>query len=89
MKRLYAIVEGRVQGVGYRAYVDREARRLGLTGTVRNLPSGEVEVVAEGEDVALTHLVLLLEKGPRLTRVDDIHTSFSTPTGEFSEFVIR
>jgi len=88
MKRLHALVEGRVQGIGYRDFVCRHARRLDLTGWVRNLPSGEVEVVAEGEDTALAHLLLLVEKGPSMARVDEVHSSYLAPTGEFTDFVI-
>lgn len=89
MKRLHAIVEGRVQGVGYREFVRMQAQRLHLHGWVRNLPDGEVEVLVEGEDVALTHLVMLLEKGPPLADVDDVHANYSAPTGEFSTFGVR
>jgi len=89
VKRLHAIVEGRVQGVNFRSFVTREARKLNLTGWVRNQADGTVEVLAEGEDVALTHLVLSLEKGTPMSRVDEVQTSYSQPTGEFSEFVIR
>ena len=89
MKRLHAIVNGRVQGVGFRYFVCEEARRLGVTGWVRNLPSGQVELLAEGEDVALEHLVRLLEKGSRLAWVDEVETRYDTPTGDFTTFTIR
>ncbi|HEY3416012.1 MAG TPA: acylphosphatase [Armatimonadota bacterium] len=89
MKRLHATVEGRVQGVGYRDYVRTQARNLHLRGWVRNLPNGNVEVMAEGEDVALQHLLLVLEKGPSMSRVDEIETSYGSPTGEFSDFHVR
>ncbi len=89
MKRLHAIVEGRVQGVNFRSYVTREARKLNLTGWVRNQDDGTVEVLAEGEDIALTHLVLILEKGPPMSRVDEVQTNYSQPTGEFAAFAIK
>ncbi len=89
MKRLHAIVDGRVQGVGYRDYVRTEAQRLHLAGWVRNRPDGTVEVIAEGEDVALGHLRMLLEKGPSMASVDDVKVSTCSPTGEFDDFRIR
>jgi len=57
-------VRGRVQGVGYRYFVQRAATRLGLTGYVRNLEDGRVEVHAEGDNRALSDLAGLLSKGP-------------------------
>jgi acylphosphatase len=89
MKRLHAIVTGRVQGVYFRDFVQEQARRLQVTGWVRNTPDGAVEVVAEGEDVALSHLELLLEKGPPMARVEDVKATYSLPSGEYADFVIR
>lgn len=89
MKRLHAIVTGRVQGVGYRDFVRTQARELQVTGWVRNTNNGDVEVLAEGEDVALAHLVWRLEKGPRGAVVDDVETTYDYPTGEFLDFRVR
>lgn len=88
MKRLHAIVEGRVQGVNYRTYTQAQAERLHLTGSVGNLPSGAVEIHAEGEDIALAQFVLTLEKGPPLSRVDEVHVTYSSYQGEFAAFNI-
>lgn len=63
MTRRY-LVRGRVQGVGFRWFVARAARKLGLSGHVRNLPDGGVEVVASGEPAELEHLARELAKGP-------------------------
>ena len=63
---------GRVQGVFYRAATAAEAERLGVDGTVRNLPDGRVEVVARGDDAALTALVRWLWRGPPAARVDSV-----------------
>lgn len=60
-----------------------------MTGWVRNMADGAVEVLAEGEDIALSHLELLLEKGPPKAFVDDVQAEYTTPSGEFSDFVIR
>ncbi|HEY3380035.1 MAG TPA: acylphosphatase [Armatimonadota bacterium] len=89
MKRLHAIVDGRVQGVFFRDFVREQAQALRLTGWVRNLADGTVEVMAEGEDVALNHLLMMLEKGPSRARVDDVQSDYRPPTGEFSDFQVR
>ncbi|HEX2949214.1 MAG TPA: acylphosphatase [Armatimonadota bacterium] len=89
MKRLHAIVKGRVQGVYFRDFVNTHAEQLHLTGWVQNLPDGTVEVTAEGEDAALSHLKLFLEKGSPMSRVDDVDATYSGPTGEYTAFEIR
>lgn len=66
------IVRGRVQGVGFRWFVGREAQRLGLVGFVRNLPDGTVEVVSEGADESLDALERVLERGPAMARVEGV-----------------
>lgn len=89
-QRLHCLVEGRVQGVGFRAFVASNARRLGLTGWVRNVPDGRsVEVVAEGESGRLGDLIQLLRLGPDGARVTGVHESRADSTGEFGEFSVR
>ena len=65
-------VEGRVQGVGFRWFVHREASALGLRGKVRNAASGAVEVLAAGTPAQLASLRTALERGPRGCRVDRV-----------------
>lgn len=69
------LVSGRVQGVGYRYFTAREARGLGVTGWVRNLPDGRVEVLAMGETGQLEALLGRLWQGPPLSRVLDVEIS--------------
>jgi acylphosphatase len=71
--RLHARIAGRVQGVGFRWFVREEARRLGLAGWVRNLPSGEVELVAEGSPDSLEAFAKTIGKGPPGARVEVVH----------------
>jgi acylphosphatase len=66
------IVRGRVQGVGFRWFVEREANALGLKGWVRNREDGTVEVLAMGEEGQLGDLRRKLQQGPRGSRVDEV-----------------
>ena len=88
-QRLRARVHGYVQGVGYRQFVARAARRLMLVGYVRNEDDGSVEVLAEGPRGALETLVRRLESGPLLSRVALVESTWESFTGAFSEFRIR
>jgi acylphosphatase len=79
---LHVRIHGRVQGVGFRWFVREEARRLGLSGWVTNLPSGDVEVAAGGESSSLARLRRALEVGPTaagVTEVSDIGEAVPTP----------
>jgi acylphosphatase len=67
---LHFLIQGRVQGVGFRWYVHREASELDLRGWVRNTEDGDVEVVAHGDEAGLAELRDSLRKGPRGCRVD-------------------
>jgi acylphosphatase len=87
--RLHALITGRVQGVGFRYFALREARRLGLTGFVRNLRSGQVEIVAEGEQSDLDHLQSLLEEGPDGAHVTNVQASAQDYRQEFESFDVR
>ncbi len=69
---LHFLVRGRVQGVGFRWYVHREAAELGLKGWVRNTDAGEVEAVAAGDPEDLAELREALRKGSRGSRVDKV-----------------
>lgn len=82
------IVRGRVQGVGFRAYVLRQARALSLRGFVRNLNDGSVECMACGEAAALKTLARSLRAGPPHAQVNDLAEQ-TAPPEEFEEFEIR
>lgn len=66
------LITGRVQGVGFRWFVEREARALGVSGWVRNTESGAVEVLAGGTAEQLAKLRTKLKEGPRAARVDEV-----------------
>ncbi|WP_243358149.1 acylphosphatase [Fundidesulfovibrio terrae] len=88
-RTMHCLVEGRVQGVAYRAFVLDEARDLGLTGFARNLPDGRVEVLAQGQDQALAELEKRLRKGPFLARVDAVDVAYPDHEARFEDFRIR
>lgn len=69
---MHCIVSGKVQGVFYRAETQRKARELGVVGWVRNLPTGEVELVATGSIEQLAEMAVWLEQGPEMARVDNV-----------------
>jgi acylphosphatase len=87
--RIEAVVRGRVQGVGFRFHVLREAYVLGLVGWVANEPDGSVRCVAEGPAVALQRLLTDLRNGPRGAHVVAVDVSWSAATGSFSSFGVR
>ena len=67
-----ALVQGRVQGVGFRYYAVRAARELGVSGWVRNLPDGSVETLVEGDPAAVEGYLDRLRRGPSASRVDGV-----------------
>jgi acylphosphatase len=86
--RAHVFVKGRVQGVAYRFFAERTAVRAGVTGWVRNLADGRVEVLVEGPVGLVEDFLEQLKAGPRLARVDKFDLRFESPTGEFRDFRI-
>jgi acylphosphatase len=86
-KRL--VVSGRVQGVGFRYFVLQAAEPLGITGFVRNLRDGTVEIVAEGSPIDVRALAMDVLAGPRHGRVDEIDKTDIPVTGQYAGFEIR
>ncbi|MEJ5224815.1 MAG: acylphosphatase [Anaerolineales bacterium] len=89
IKRAHVWVTGRVQGVGFRAFVQQSAAYIGVTGWVRNVGWNTVEAVAEGTPEQVTQFVTAVKTGPRASRVDESRIEWETPTGEFRSFEIR
>ncbi|MCC7119786.1 MAG: acylphosphatase [Anaerolineales bacterium] len=84
------LVKGRVQGVGFRAYVEQCAQQIGdITGWVRNVGWAGVECVAEGEREKVERLIGLIKKGPSLSRVDEASVEYSGASGEFTAFSVK
>jgi len=88
-RAIYARVQGRVQGVGFRMSTVQEASRLGLVGYVRNRWDGSVEVLAEGSVGALRRLVSWLHAGPPFAHVERVEWHWQQPTNEYTRFEVR
>ncbi|MFH1008737.1 MAG: acylphosphatase [Candidatus Latescibacterota bacterium] len=86
---LHILVSGVVQGVGFRFFVRRLARPYGLTGTVRNLPDGKVEIEAEGARGLLQDFLKGVRLGPASAHVSGVEISWRPSAGTFSGFEIR
>lgn len=89
LKRVRAVVLGRVQGVSYRAYTEEQATRLGLTGWVRNKADGTVELEAEGPAGQVEALIEWCRGGPPAARVTAVETQWIAPTGGQADFSVR
>ena len=83
------VVRGRVQGVGFRWFVEREAHILQIAGWVRNNPEGTVEVLAHGTRDQLAGLHSRLREGPRAARVDEVQVSEAEPVPGLTSFQVR
>jgi acylphosphatase len=88
-ERLHVIIRGRVQGVGFRAFVLQEASAFGLKGWCRNVNWDKVEVLAEGSRANLEGMLQTLRRGPSMAHVDQVIPEWGLPTGEFTQFRVR
>lgn len=88
--RAHVWVKGRVQNVGFRAYVEYGARQIGdLAGWVRNVGYDTVEAIAEGERSDVELFIQMMKDGPGASRVDELKVEWEEPTGEFTQFGMR
>ena len=89
MKQIHLLISGFVQGVGYREFVMREARKLGIVGWVRNLSDNRVEVLSQGSEETLKKFIKICEKGPFLADVQNVAIEWQEPSEIFREFERR
>ncbi len=82
-------IHGRVQGVGFRYFTQREAQRHGLVGWVRNRRTGEVQVVAEGSEDDLKEFLARVRKGPPMAYVDHVNVDWEQAKDGFDSFDIK
>ncbi len=87
--QIHLWVRGRVQGVGFRAFVQQTAMLIGVTGWVRNVGADMVETIAEGEREKIERFVQAVKRGPRLSFVEEAREEWATASGEFDSFVVR
>lgn len=88
-RSLHCVVSGHVQGVGFRAFVRRQAQELGLRGWTRNLADGRVETLAQGEAPSLEDFLERMRRGPLLSRVDGVEADFRHDEPVFPDFQIK
>ena len=86
--RARAVVKGRVQMVGFRAFVQRHAQNQGLRGMVRNRPDGTLEVVLEGPGADVERMLQLLHEGPSHARVDAVDVEYQAPAGDLPPMTV-
>lgn len=86
--RAHVLIEGRVQGVFFRAYTQDEARRRKVSGWVKNRFDGSVEAVLEGEKADVEALIAWCHSGPPHARVKQVKVQWETYTGEFRDFSV-
>jgi acylphosphatase len=89
MDRVHLIIKGVVQGVGFRHSTRMQASQLGLTGYVKNLPDGNVEVIAEGPSQAVNELLEWAKQGPPTAQVKQIDIDYEEANGEFTDFSVK
>jgi acylphosphatase len=84
--RVHVLIEGRVQGVFFRAATRDEARARGLSGWVRNLPDGRVEALFEGEKPVVENMLTWCRKGPPYAYVDQVEEDWQNYQGDLTDF---
>ena len=89
LSRVHIWVRGRVQGVGFRAFVQQSAIQLGLNGWVRNVGWDQVEALAEGDKAILEKFIAAVSAGPRASRVEDARVEWEQASGEFTVFEVK
>lgn len=89
LRQIECIISGRVQGMMYRDFACRKARRFGLVGIVENLLDGTVHIIAQGDQSELDQYVLLLKRGSMFSRVEAVDVRWSNTEKAFSDFSIK
>jgi acylphosphatase len=87
-QQVHIIVSGRVQGVFFRDFTQRQATKLGLSGWVRNTDNGEVEIIAEGDKIKLNQLIEAVKNGPDRSQVKNCQIDWNNFIKGFSDFEI-
>lgn len=88
MKQARVFISGFVQGVGFRYFVKQNARKIGVTGWVRNLPDGRVEALVQGNEEKVKELISACSKGPFLSEVRDVVVEWEELQDKLQEFSV-
>jgi acylphosphatase len=88
-KALWVVVHGRVQGVGFRYFLLKQAQFMGIKGWTKNLADGGVETMALGDESALERFLQVIRKGPVGSRVESVEVQWPEGSFEFHDFEIR
>jgi acylphosphatase len=89
MKTIHLVVNGRVQGVYFRAFTKKRAIKFGITGFVCNVENGDVEIVAQAEQESLDSFINWCHEGPLMAKVENVNVKEYSTTEHFSQFEIR
>lgn len=89
MKQARINIQGKVQGVFFREFINKAARKFGLKGYVKNMRDNSVDVVAEGDEESINSLIAECRKGPLMAHVENIDVEYGKPENEFDNFYIR
>jgi acylphosphatase len=89
MKRWHFLITGKVQGVFFRAHMQRVAKSLGFTGWVKNLPDGSVEAIVEGPEINLAALLDWCQEGPPCANVSEVEVTDVPYKGDYTDFSVR
>lgn len=84
----HVLIVGSVQGIGYRSFVKSNAKKLGLSGWVKNLPNGAVEALFQGSKEAIEEMITLCKKGPFMAEVSNVHVTWEDETTQYPLFTI-
>lgn len=89
MKRVRILIEGKLQGANFRYHTQQEAQKLGLTGFVRNLSDGRIEIDAQGDDASVEKILAWCQEGPQSAQLKSILFRYDEPAEHGTDFVVR
>lgn len=89
MKRIRILIEGRLQGANFRYHTQQQAHKLQLTGFVRNLSDGRIEIDAQGDDESIDKMLAWCQQGPHSSQIKNILFRYDEPSENGSDFVVR
>ena len=89
MKRIRILIEGRLQGMNFRYHTQQQGQKLGLSGFVRNLSDGRIEIDAQGDDESIEQMLAWCQEGPQSAQLKSILFRYDEPSEHISDFIVR